>query len=185
MQCNGRDLRHYQILADESKNNKTVAYDKNADIEMLLNEFHGFLKLSELEDIAWFLSYPFNDIDVESLAQKLYNFLNTTNIAELEEEILNIRCDINLKSMVSDSNFWKLISKDKYPNIWTIVTCFNAFFGSTYLCKSVFFYMNAIKKTALAKNGYTFIVMIRIILSLYEPNFEKLAALMQCQVLSK
>ncbi|XP_075215261.1 general transcription factor II-I repeat domain-containing protein 2A-like [Lycorma delicatula] len=72
MQLKRRDLKHYQNLADESKNNKTVAYDKYADvIGMLLNEFdRRFLKLSELEDIACFLSYPFNDIDVESLAQK-------------------------------------------------------------------------------------------------------------------
>ncbi|XP_075225757.1 general transcription factor II-I repeat domain-containing protein 2-like [Lycorma delicatula] len=89
MQLKRRDLKHYQNLANESNNNKTVAYDKYADvIGMLLNEFdRRFLKLSELEDIACFLSYPFNDINVESLAQKLHNFLNTTNIAELEEEI--------------------------------------------------------------------------------------------------
>lgn len=188
MQLKRRDLKHYQNLADESKNNKTVAYDKYADvIGMLLNEFdRRFLKLSELEDIACFLSYPFNDIDVESLAQKLHNFLNTTNIAELEEEILNIKCDINLKSMVSDSNFWKLISKDKYPNIWTIVARFNAFFGSTYLCESAFSYMNAIKTKQRSQiTDLHLESCLRIALSSYEPNFEKLAALMQCQVSSK
>ena len=48
--------------------------------------------------------------------------------------------------MVSDSNFWKLISEDKYPNIWTTVARFNAFFGSKYLCESAFSYIyNAIK----------------------------------------
>ena len=50
---------------------------------MLLNEFNRrFLKKSELKDIACFLSYLFNDIDVESLAHKLHNFFNTTNITE-------------------------------------------------------------------------------------------------------
>ena len=73
MQPKRRDLKHYQNPTDDSKNNKTVAYDKYADvIGMLLNEFgKSFLKL---KGIAWFLSYLFNDIDVKSLAQKHYSF---------------------------------------------------------------------------------------------------------------
>ncbi|KAF2902783.1 hypothetical protein ILUMI_03411 [Ignelater luminosus] len=120
MQLKRRDLKYYQNLADESKNKKNLTYNKYTDITaLLLKEFERrFLTLSELEVIASFLSCPFNDIDVESVAQKLNNFLGTT-------------CDINLKSLVSDCNFWKLINKDKYPNIWTIVARFNPFFGST------------------------------------------------------
>ena len=51
---------------------RLFAYDKYAVIGMLLNKFNRrLLKLSELEGIGCFLSYPFNDIDVESLARKL------------------------------------------------------------------------------------------------------------------
>lgn len=188
MQLKRRDLKHYQNLADESKNKKNLTYNKYADIiALLLKEFERrFLTLSELEDIASFLSCPFNDnIDVENVAQKLNNFLGTTNLAGLEEEIINIKCDINLKSLVSDCNFWKLINKDKYSNIRTIVARFNAFFRSTYLCESAFSFMNAIKtKHRSQLTNQHLESCLRIALSSYEPNFEKLAALMQCRVSS-
>lgn len=188
MQLKRSDLKHYKNLADESKNKKNLTYKKYADIiALLLKEFDKrFLKLSELEDIATYLSYPFNDnIDVESVAQKLDKFLNNTDLAGLEEEIINLKCDINLKSMVSDSNFWKLINKDKYPNIWTIVARFNAFFGSTYLCESAFSFMNAIKTKHRSQiTDLHLESCLRIALSSYEPNFDKLAELMQCQVSS-
>ena len=188
MQLKRSDLKHYKNLADESKNKKNLTYKKYADIiALLLKEFDKrFLKLSELEDIATYLSYPFNDnIDVESVAQKLDKFLNNTDLAGLEEEIINLKCDINLKSMVSDGNFWKLINKDKYPNIWTIVARFNAFFGSTYLCESAFSFMNAIKTKHRSQiTDLHLESCLRIALSSYEPNFDKLAELMQCQVSS-
>lgn len=78
------------------------------------------------------LSCPLNDnIDIESVTQKPNNFFGPTNLRSLGEEIINIKCNINLKSMETiDCNFWNLINKNKYPNIWTIA-CFNAFFGST------------------------------------------------------
>lgn len=163
----------------------TNEYRTNAN-QMARNSTEKTCRYASREDIATYLSYPFNDnIDVESVAQKLDKFLNNTDLAGLEEEIINLKCDINLKSMVSDSNFWKLINKDKYPNIWTIVARFNAFFGSTYLCESAFSFMNAIKTKHRSQiTDLHLESCLRIALSSYEPNFDKLAELMQCQVSS-
>ena len=73
------------------------------NILLFLKEFERrFKTLNEIEDIVSFSSCPFNEnIDVESVALKLHNFLGTTNLSFLKEEIVNIKCDINLKSFFS------------------------------------------------------------------------------------
>lgn len=87
---------------------KYLIYDKYFHITaLLLKEFEWrFLTFSELEDVTRSLSCPFNDsTDVESVAQKLNDFLFATSFADLEEEIINIKCDINPKPLVSDCHF--------------------------------------------------------------------------------
>lgn len=90
---------------------------------------------------------PFSDnINVEIVAQKLNDFHGTTKLADLEEEIINIKCDIKvLKSLVSDCIFLKLIRKDKYPKMYTIVALCSAFLDQNIYMNPVSF-RNAIKK---------------------------------------
>lgn len=60
-------------------------YNKYADI--LRSDSKRILTLNEVEDIASFLSCPFNgNIDIENVAQKLNNFLGTTNLTDMEEK---------------------------------------------------------------------------------------------------
>ena len=90
--------------------------------------------------------------------------------------------------MILDSNFLKVLGlgKNKYPNIWRIVARFNAFLALHIYVNPHFSYMNTIKTKQRSQILDLHLEScLRIALSSYEPHFKKLAALMQCQVLSK
>lgn len=73
------------------------------DLILGLNSFKGKLNMLTMQLKRHGLKHYQNliyskydhilDIDHESVAQKLSNFLGNTNLAGLEEEIINFKCD--------------------------------------------------------------------------------------------
>lgn len=57
---------------------------------------------------------------------------------ELELEILDLKNDILLKSLMSE-NFWNTVDREKFPLLKKAAYKIESFFGSTYLCESFFF----------------------------------------------
>ena len=60
-------------------------------------------------------------------------------------EMVDLQNDIELKSRSRDSDFWGLVSKEKYPLLTACALRVNAYFGSTYLCEMAFSQMKIIK----------------------------------------
>ena len=90
------------------------------------------------------MCYPFQeDVLVVSLASKITTLFHL-NFSEVEDEILTLQADLQIKAR-AHGQFWNLLIEDKYPNIRKCATFLTALFGSTYLCESAFSYMKIIK----------------------------------------
>lgn len=84
------------------------------------------------------MSYSFNSIiSVKDIVILLSNFVHIHS-ATLEEEIFNTKCDINVKSIASNSEkFWTLLNKD-IQMLGKVAVYIKPFLRSTYLYKSTF-----------------------------------------------
>ena len=60
-------------------------------------------------------------------------------------EMVDLQNDIVLKNRSRDSDFWGLVSKEKYPLLTACALRVSAYFGSTYLCEMAFSQMKIIK----------------------------------------
>ena len=64
---------------------------------------------------------------------KLKEFLDVDQM-QVENEILNLKYDLFLKSRNSSQNsYWNLLCEEKYLCLWKCATYLTTFFGSTYL----------------------------------------------------
>lgn len=188
LQLRRGDLKNFTNMAEESDSEQKSIFREYADqITMLLNEFNErFADFAQLEPVVLFMSFPFrDDVNIEEIANKFAEFLEADPIL-LEDEVLRIKSDVFLKSRATnDTSFWKSLDKGKYPHMWRAAAYLTSFFGSTYLCESAFSSMNAIKtkhRSRLTDQHLT--ACLRVAISCYEPQYEKLAANMQCQVSS-
>jgi hypothetical protein len=64
---------------------------------------------------------------------------------ELKLEILDLQNDVVLKSYATHENFWNLADREKFPSLKSAAYKIQFYFGSTYLCESLFSNMNIIK----------------------------------------
>ena len=100
---------------------------------------------------------------------------------ELELEMLDLKNDILLKSLIS-TDFWNTLYREKFPFKKKRHIKLNNFFGSTYLCESLFSKMNLIKsryRSRLTDEHLYDCLLTRV--SSYSPNYEAMANDLQCQ----
>jgi hAT family C-terminal dimerisation region len=67
------------------------------------------------------------------------------NVSILEMEIIDFQSDLQLKTRVSQTDFWTLVDERKYPLVKETFQMLNSCFGSTYLCESGFSTMKFLK----------------------------------------
>ncbi|KAK1890934.1 Aryl hydrocarbon receptor nuclear translocator 2 [Dissostichus eleginoides] len=76
-----------------------------------------FRDFALLEPIATFMCYPFGeDHDIDSLAQNIGAVFHL-NPSALEDEMLSLQADIQLKARAHAGQFWNLFRVEKYPNV--------------------------------------------------------------------
>ncbi|RXN24367.1 general transcription factor II-I repeat domain-containing 2A-like protein [Labeo rohita] len=175
------DLANFQNLASELEmQGKSCVQPDNAhnkeQIDNCLSEFDKrFQDFALLKPIATFMCYPFQeDAEVISLASKIATLFHL-NSSGVEDEILTLQTDIQLKSR-AHAQFWNLLTEEKYPNIRKCATSLTALFGSTYLCESAFSNMKIIKsKYRPTMTDDHLEVCLRLAISRYCPDYASLA----------
>ena len=96
-------------------------------------------------------------------------------------KILTIQNDLILQSKELE-DFWKFVNRETYPNITKCNEFINSCFGSTYLCESAFSYLKFTKnkQRSLLTDSHTE-DSLKLALSGYTPNYERLVEDMQTQ----
>ena len=181
------DLANFQNLASELEAQGKARAQLNSaryteQIDNCLSEFDKrFQDFSLLEPVATFMCYPFQeDAEVDSLASKMITLFHL-NSDKVEEEILTLQTDIQLKSR-AHGQFWDLLTEEKYPSMRKCAITLTALFGSTYLCESAFSHMEIIKsKYRSTMTDDHLEVCLRLAVSSYCPNYASLADSIQCK----
>ena len=154
-------------------------------IQSILLEFERrFADFASIEPVAQFLCFPFANVDVDCIAPQIATLFSLDGSA-VENEILTLTNDIELKARATpgiSGEFWNLLLEEKYPSLRQCTLNMSSLFGSTYLCESAFSHMKIIKskyRTTLTDDHLA--ACLRLALSSYRPDYEKLADSSQCQ----
>ncbi|KAK1906116.1 General transcription factor II-I repeat domain containing protein 2 [Dissostichus eleginoides] len=117
-----KDLANFQNIASElEKQGKDSALLDSAryteQVNNITSDFEKrFRDFALLEPIATFMCYPFGeDHDIDSLAQNIGAVFHL-NPSALEDEMLSLQADIQLKARAHAGQFWNLFRVEKYPN---------------------------------------------------------------------
>ncbi|XP_068121767.1 general transcription factor II-I repeat domain-containing protein 2A-like [Hyperolius riggenbachi] len=154
----------------------------NDQISSCLSEFdRRFLDFAVIEPVATFMCYPFcNEADIDSLALKISTLFHF-NPSKVEDEMLTLQADIELKSRAT-GKFWNLLMEEKYPHLRKCAISLTALFGSTYLCESAFSHMKIVKsKFRSTLTDEHLDVCLRLAISSYCPDYASLADSIQCK----
>lgn len=159
-----------------------------AEVKSVISDFDvRFSDFKKIEKLVEFVSYPFNtntDVnDTYEISNKFADMFQMDNTS-LEDEILILRSDVFLKARSgSGMDLWKLVSKEKYPNLKKCVEKLHSCFGSTYLCESAFSYLKQTKSKhrSCLTDAHT-LDSLRLAVSNYTPHFPDLAKDMQTQL---
>ena len=181
------DLGNFSNLASELNNQEkdstefdSACYAKQ--IDTVLSDFdRRFQDFALLEPVATFMCFPFReDAEIDVLASKISTMFQLSS-AEVEDEILTLQADINLKARANEQ-FWSLLTEEKYPNMRKCATSLTAMFGSTYLCESAFSHMKIIKskyRSTLTDDHLE--ACLRLTISSYCPDYASLVDSIQCK----
>ncbi|XP_026816124.1 general transcription factor II-I repeat domain-containing protein 2A-like [Rhopalosiphum maidis] len=154
-QLNESNLNNFPNLKDFFEKQKcTVAVEIYcSEVEKVYNEFERrFKDIQKLEPIITFMFFPFSE---------------TNNIF--------------LKARGSETNFWNLLSEEKYPGFRNVALQLHSYFGSTYLCETEFSHMKMIKtefRSTLSDDHLE--QCLRLAVSNYSPDYDQSANDMQC-----
>lgn len=85
-----------------------------------------FGELDVMEDIAAFVSNPFQPTDIGQVAAKFDQVFALQSGVDME--IIDLQNDIELKSRSRDSDFWGLVSREKFPLLTTCALKVSAYF---------------------------------------------------------
>ncbi|XP_057190131.1 general transcription factor II-I repeat domain-containing protein 2-like [Triplophysa rosa] len=181
------ELGNFQNIASElhKQGKEPAQLDSERYIEQIEKVRSDFDKRFQdfalLEPVATFMCFPFRDEhEVESLATDMGKLFQM-NPSALENEILALQTDIEVKARAS-GQFWDLLAEEKYPNIRKCATSLTALFGSTYLCESAFSHMKIIKsKHRSTMTNDNLEACLRLATSSYCPNYAKLSDSIQCK----
>ncbi|KAJ4922048.1 hypothetical protein JOQ06_021512 [Pogonophryne albipinna] len=117
-----KDLANFQNIASElEKQGKDSALLDNMryteQVNNITSDFEKrFRDFALLEPIATFMCYPFSeDHDIDSLAQNIGAVFHL-NPSALEDEMLSLQADIQLKARAHAGQLWNLFRVEKYPN---------------------------------------------------------------------
>ena len=123
-----------------------------AHLDKVAAEFsRRFGELDIMEDITTFVSNPFQSTDVEKVSAKFEQVFGLQSGVDMD--IIDLQNDIELKSRSRDSDFWGLVSREKFPLLTACALKVNAYFGSTYLCEMAFSQMKIIKSKYILSIG--------------------------------
>ncbi|KAK9701119.1 hAT family C-terminal dimerization region [Popillia japonica] len=174
-------------MEEECTHNSNRDFETFArQLENLHLEFERrFLDFVALEEVLSFMAFPSNESnDLHSLTAKIGKLTDSESVV-VEEEIIKMRCGIflNARAFGSNTDFWKLICKEKFPCLRKVALYLTSFFGSTYLCESTFSTMNTIKTKHRSRLTDAHLTSsLRIAVTSYTPQYNKLVENMQCQI---
>ncbi|XP_060881571.1 EPM2A-interacting protein 1-like [Metopolophium dirhodum] len=126
------------------------------------------------------MSFPFSETNnIENISTQISNlfYIDST---KFESEIIKIKSDIFLKARGSETNFWNLLSEEKYPSLRNVTLQLHTYFGSIYLCKTAFSHMKMIKtkfQSTLSDDHLE--QCLQLAVSNYSPDYDQLLT-MQC-----
>uniref|UniRef100_A0A8C5SPD7 SCAN box domain-containing protein n=1 Tax=Laticauda laticaudata TaxID=8630 RepID=A0A8C5SPD7_LATLA len=167
-----------QVVGDSDFNNAPfVGY-----LETLEEQFHArFQQFTSIEPVVSFFENPFSPINVAETAVAIGELCQAL-VEEVEMEIVGLQNDIILKSNTSHANFWNLVDAQKFPLLRKTAAKIKSYFGSTYQCESVFSTRRFIKsKNRTRMTDKHLDDCLRVAISSYTPNYNRLADGMQCQ----
>ncbi|CAJ1069688.1 General transcription factor II-I repeat domain-containing protein 2A [Xyrichtys novacula] len=145
-----------------------------AHLDKLSTKFsRRFGELDDMGEICAFVSHPFAPIDIEQVAAKMLKVFNLPNDSEIDMEIVEMQNDIELSARARDSNFWGLVSRERFPLLSGCALRLSAYFGSTYLCEMTY--------SQMKKSDDHLTDCLRLAVSSYEPNFKSLTNSIQSQ----
>uniref|UniRef100_K7EWQ4 Uncharacterized protein n=1 Tax=Pelodiscus sinensis TaxID=13735 RepID=K7EWQ4_PELSI len=109
-----------------------------AHLKKLADEFNRrFQELDVMEPIVMFVLNPFLQVeDIRGLATKFHQGFHLQSNG-LNMEIITMQNDIELKVRAKDSDFWRMVNREKYPFLSSCAFKVKAYFGSTYLCEGM------------------------------------------------
>ncbi|XP_042235249.1 general transcription factor II-I repeat domain-containing protein 2A-like [Homarus americanus] len=179
-------LRNFRNMMSELENQGKDCdqFDSARYIEQVQNLASYFDRrlqdIATIEPVATYMCFPFGKItNVEDIQSRMESIFNM-DICEVENELLKLKNDIQIKSRATGGSFWNLLSEEKYPNVRKCVMYLTAFFGSTYLCESTFSHMKHIKSRYRSTMSDEHLdACLRLAVTAYSPNYTKLADNMQ------
>ena len=184
--CDLRSFPHMEAeLRRQGKESVELSDAYAQQIQSILSEFERrFADFASIEPVAQFLCFPFANVDVDCIAPQIATLFSLDGSA-VENEILTLTNDIELKARATpgiSGEFWNLLLEEKYPSLRQCALNMSSLFGSTYLCESAFSHMKIIKlkyRTTLTDDHLA--ACLRLALSSYRLDYEKLADSSQCQ----
>jgi hypothetical protein len=151
-----------------------------SEVEKVYNEFERRFRIQKLEPITTFMSFPFSETNsIENISTQISNLFDMDS-TKFESEIIKIKSDIFLKARGSETNFWNLLSEEKYPDFRNVALQLHSYFGSTYLCETAFSHMKMIKtefRSILSDDHLE--QCLRLAVSNYSPDYDQLVNDMQ------
>lgn len=177
-----KSLVHFPHMKKMLGNNELNVSLFIETLQVLQKQFEErFLQFTNIEPIVSFCINPFTcQINVMELAACIADLVQG-KAEELELEILDLKNDILLKSLISE-DLWNIVDKERFPFLKKAAYKIKSFFGSTYLCESLFSNMNLIKSRYRSRLTDEHLYNCLLTgLSSYSPNYEALANEMQCQ----
>jgi hypothetical protein len=133
-----------------------------------------------MEPVVTFMTYPFGIVDVEDMSTKI-NTLFSFDSTVVENEVLILQSDIQLKAHSSDIHFWNLLSDEKYPTVKKVAFYLTSFSSSSYLRGSAFSTMNIKSKYRSCLTYDHLDSCFRLAATNYTPKFSKLVNSMKCK----
>ena len=100
-----------------------------------------------------------------------------TQLPELQLELCELQSDPSLLAKKNENqvNFWKLVSKERFPKLRDFSLKLLSMFGSTYVCECTFSVMKQVKsKTRNQMQNDTLDACLRLAITSIEVDVEKL-----------
>uniref|UniRef100_A0A2S2QTL8 EPM2A-interacting protein 1 n=1 Tax=Sipha flava TaxID=143950 RepID=A0A2S2QTL8_9HEMI len=148
----------------------------------MYNEFERrFKDIQKLEPIITSMSFSFSETNsIENISTQINNLFDMES-TKFESEIIKIKSTLFLKARGYETNFWSLLSEEKYPGLRNVALQLHTYFGSTYLCETAFSHMKMIKtefRSTLSDDHLE--QCLRLAVRNYSPDYDQLVNDMQC-----
>jgi hypothetical protein len=130
-----------------------------------------------------FITIPFQERDISDSAVRISSVFKE-NVSELKLEIINLQTYLSLKTRMNDRHKGlNLVPSAQCPVLKRVSLKVTACFGSAYLSESGFSIMKILKskyRSSITEKHLN--DCMRVAITKYTPNYNKLADETQCQV---